>query len=633
MEELLRETNVRTAAIIDDVYDEVPRAEDVAESQGWPSFIDDLVGEVELIKAVFPDYDAFSAEQLRDSDEFVGAVWGLRDTISERLWNLLFEEYSRALQTDRKFLSDLESRLQALGVEPKPAGRKALDDIGSEDVVFIDLFLGAAQLNADMRRSIGVIKKLLSERPTSPPLVILMSSSNVLEANKIPFRDDAGLIGAMFRVHSKRELLAPGGVERVLERLATSKPDATRVANFIHRIDKGIDKAKVDFLRTVRRLDLSDYVHIRELLLSREGQPIGSYMLDVFDRVLQHEIEANAETIDAAVELNKIDGSRYPLAHVSGTSDTQDLVARTIWQHQARLNIPSTVAGIPVSFGDLLLKRSLLDDQDHSAESCEALLVVTPSCDLMREDGARTVLHMTGALRALTHKDWTYGEAKARTPILILPDGERMWIKWELKHPQTFTLQQLTTMLDRDAGTHRIAMRFREGQALELQQQMLADLGRVGVMAKMPATFPVRVKVSYHGSDSELREFRLPQLDDKGAVCYSGQDDQGNPNIKLVLSEEAVDEVLFAIRELSSDLVGARARPALAILQGATNLAAQLESGLKIKEGASTISVNFEKGGADASQAVGSIYRTQAKSQPNPKYAIFFEVVDIAKDD
>lgn len=633
MEELLRETNVRTAAIIDDVYDEVPRAEDVAESQGWPSFIDDLVGEVELIKAVFPDYDAFSAEQLRDSDEFVGAVWGLRDTISERLWNLLFEEYSRALQTDRRFLSDLEARLQALGVEPKPAGRKALDDIGGEDVVFIDLFLGAAQLNADMRRSIGVIKKLLSERPTSPPLVILMSSSNVLEANKIPFRDDAGLIGAMFRVHSKRELLAPGGVERVLERLATSKPDATRVANFIHRIDKGIDKAKVDFLRTVRRLDLSDYVHIRELLLSREGQPIGSYMLDVFDRVLQHEIEANAETIDAAIELNKIDGSRYPLAHVSGTSDTQDLVARTIWQHQARLNIPSTVAGIPVSFGDLLLKRSLLDDQDHSAESCEALLVVTPSCDLMREDGARTVLHMTGALRALTHKDWTYGEAKARTPILILPDGERMWIKWELKHPQTFTLQQLTTMLDRDAGTHRIAMRFREGQALELQQQMLADLGRVGVMAKMPATFPVRVKVSYHGTDSELREFRLPQLDDKGAVCYSGQDDQGNPNIKLVLSEEAVDEVLSAIRELTSDLVSARARPALAILQGATNLAAQLESGLKIKEGTSTISVNFEKDGADASQVVGSIYRTQAKSQPNAKYAIFVEVVDIAKDD
>jgi len=633
MEELLKEMNVRTAAIIDDVYDDVPLAEDIAENEGWPSFIDDLVGEADLIRRVFPEYDALDAEQLKDSDEFVSAVWHLKGELPDQLWELLFYDYIRASETDRNFLTELECRLRDLGVESRPAGRKAVDEVGREDVIFIDLFLGAAQRPSDMQKSVGVIKKLVSARPTSPPLVILMSSSNVLETHKTLFRDDAGLIGAMFRVHSKRELLAPGGIERVLQRLATSKQDATRVANFIHRLDKGIDQAKLEFLRAVRRLDLSDYVHIRELLLSREGQPVGSYMLDVFDRVLQYEIEADAETIAAAKDLNKIDEGLYPLAHVSGSSDTQDLVVRTIWQNPARLNVPSTVAGIPVSFGDLLLKKSLLDDKVYSAESIEALLVVTPSCDLMREDGARTVLHMTGELRKLTYKDWIYGETKARTPIVILPGGERMWIKWDLKNPQTFTLQQLTTMLDKEGGTHRIAMRFREGQALELQQQMLADLGRVGVMAKMPATFPVRVKVSYFDVGSNCCEFKLPLLDEKGAVCYSGQDEKGNPHTKLVLSEEAVDEILAAIGGLNSELILARAKPSLAVLQGVNNLADQLESGLKIKDGATNLSAAYEKDGVPHEHIVGSISRNLENVQMNPRLAIYLQILDITQDD
>ncbi|WP_165970802.1 hypothetical protein [Xanthomonas oryzae] len=498
--------------------------------------------------------------------------------------------------------------------------------------MFIDLFLGAAQQSADMRRSIEVIKDLIKDRRAAPPLVILMSSSDVLEENKVPFRDCAGLLGAMFRVHSKRDLLAPGGVERVLERLALHKEDGQRVANFIHQLDIGFDDAKHRFLTVARRLDLSDYVHIRELLLSREGQPIGSYMLDVFDRVLQYEIEANQGTIDAAQSLNEIDRERYPVAHVAGTPDTQDLVNRTIWQHRARLKVASTVAGVSVSFGDLLLKKELLTGADASADNLEALLVVTPSCDLMREDGARTVLLMTGALLKLSHTDWIYGDAKARTPIVILPDGSRMWVKWDLKHPQTFTLAQLAKMLDPAGGTLSIAMRFREGQALELQQLMLADLGRVGVMAKMPATFPVQVRASYLASDGQLQAFNLPMLDAKGAVCYSGQDANADVITKLVLSEEAVDEILLAVSELDVEAVNARSRAALAVLQGVTNLSLQLQSGLKIRENYTDLLVSYTKEGQLANQKIGHIARNPTQTVPQKNAALVIQVSDIVRD-
>lgn len=628
MEELLRAANIKTAAIIDDVYDMTPTAEDIADNPGWPSFLDDLGEDAEIIRASYEAIDDMSAGELQHSNEFVGAVWGLKGKIRQSLWDLLFEDYVSATSTDRNFLEELEARLQAINVTPKSAGRANFKALAQEDIVFIDLFLGVAQEPANVARSVNAIKQLVEGRRESPPLIVLMSNSNVLEHYRVKFRDEAGLLGAMFRVHSKRELLAPGGLERVVERLASSKEDGCRVANFIYQLSEGFESAKDRFLTVARSLDLSDYVHIQELLLNQEKQPIGSYMLDVFDRVLQYEIEGNAATIDAAQELNNIDTTRYPLTHFAGTPDTQDLVNRTIWQHPARLKVTSTVAGIPVSFGDLLVKNDLLEGGDLGAESNEALLVITPSCDLMREPGARSVLLLTGTLRKLSYKDWSYGEGKARTPILILPNGSRLWVQWELKHPQTFTMTALTKMLDPNGGTHRIAMRFREGQALELQQQILADLGRIGVMAKMPATFPVQVRVLYRTIDSQLTTLKVPIIEQNGAVCYSG-----SSYAKLVLSEEAVDQIMLAVSGIDRDTVHQHSKKAVTILQGVTDLPQQLQSGLKVTEKYVPIQVTFKKDEEDTKQPVGYIARNAAQDVPSGNAALVIQITDVTQED
>lgn len=627
MEEILRAANIKTAAIIDDVYDQTPRAEDIADSPGWASFLDDLGEDTETVRASFKAFDAMSAEELQHSNEFIGAVWALKGKIRQSLWDLLFEDYVSAISTDRSFLEKLEARLKAINVTPKPSGRANFKALANEDIVFIDLFLGVAQEPADVIRSVNAIKELVKDRQGSPPLIVLMSNSDVLERYKVTFRDEAGLLGAMFRVHSKRELLAPGGLERVVERLASSKEDGCRIANFIHQLSEGFQSATDRFLKVARSLDLSDYAHIQELLLSQEEQPIGSYMLDVFDRVLQYEIEGNASTIDAAQELNSIDTKRYPLTHFAGTPDTQDLVNRTIWQHPARLKVTSTVAGIPVSFGDLLVKKGLLEGAALDAESNEAMLVITPSCDLMREQGARSVLLLSGTLRNLSHKDWSYGGGKARTPILILPDGRRLWVQWELKHPQTFTMTTLTQMLDSNGGTYRIAMRFREAQALELQQQMLADLGRIGVMAKMPATFPVQVRVLYRTLDAQLTPLEVPAIEQNGAVCYSG-----SSYAKLVLSEEAVDQIMLAVSGIDREAVHQHSRNAVAILQGVTDLAQQLQSGLKVTEKYVSIQVTFEKNEASATQPVGYIARNATLDVPGSNAALVIQVTDVTQE-
>ena len=144
----------------------------------------------------------------------------------------------------------------------------------------------------------------------------------------------------------------------VLRRTMTTRFE---FAAFLAAWELGLGGAAKEFMKLMRRLDLSDYCKIREVLLDVEGQPLGSYMLDVFDRVLQHEIEGHVPTISAAQELNAIDPTKYPAPYIAGSSDLQDLVARSLWQNVERLKVTGNIAGMPVSFGDMLVRRSRLD--------------------------------------------------------------------------------------------------------------------------------------------------------------------------------------------------------------------------------------------------------------------------------
>lgn len=627
---LTQEDQMASALIIDDAFDQIPRAEDLAEDEAlWTTFFDDMGDNRTLIEEAFPQFSEMSADELRHSNAFVAKLWEIRDQLPANLTQTLFDEYERSIAADRIFLAALQEKLRELGITPTATGRET--NQGQQDIYFVDLFLGAAQAQEDITRSISVVKALIADRPQNPPLVVLMSRSRVLGDHSKAFRDDASLLGAMFRVHSKDELIADGSLERILSRLASHWEDAKRVANFVFQLQEGFDGAKDRFLKTIRRLDLSDYARIQELLLNREGQPIGSYMLDVFDRVLQYEIEGNEATIDAARNLNQIDAKRYPFAYVTGTPDTQDLVYRTLWQHPTRLKIKTTVADMPVGFGDLLVKKSFFAGETNPVD-LEVLVVMTPACDLVREDGAKSVLFLTGQLLDLTHKNWTYAETPLRTPIIILPGNKRMWIRWDVKSPKTFRIEEIAALTN-DQGSHRIAMRFRESQAIELQQRLLADLGRVGLIAKMPATFPVKISAAYMKGDGTLVPLALPKAAEVGAVCYSGQDNEGEEFSKLVLTEPVIDELLLAISGIDPADVHTRAKTALDALKGQTDLPQKLQSGLKIQASDNYVAlqVDHQKDGQRTAAAVGYIARNpNDDAKPNVKNAA---LVITVKDD
>jgi hypothetical protein len=311
------------------------------------------------------------------------------------------------------------------------------------------------------------------------------------------------------------------------------------------------------------------------LLLDFEGQPIGSYVLDVFDRVLQHEIEANPETIAAAEALNAVDARRYPPPYIAGTPDLQDLVYQCIFQHPQRLVIKSAEGSAPVSFGDVLIRRGA-----DGALPQEVLVVLTPACDLARA-GAKRVLLMKGTCEELSPKTWRYEDDAVKTPIMKFPSGQRAWVKWELKDLRAMTVGELTEALG-TTGTLNVGLRLRDSQALELQQRLLSDLGRVGVVAPMPATFPVAVEMYVVAPDDALIRLVLKRVDDEGGVCYMGRDKDSKSVTKLIMSEEACQEVVNAISQIDVNAMHPSARPVLQRLRDSQTFPTLLETGIDV---------------------------------------------------
>lgn len=583
--DLLKAAGFESALIVDDAFDDVPIAADLAmDAEAWSIFIADIGMDIEHVVAAFPAYTTKNANELRDSDEFVQAMYGLRNKLSPDLWNTLFESYERDRASDRNFLEQLRKRLSDAGLRVVTAGRTIPGDARECKIVFADLFLGASQQDFDVDESIRRLRSLVTGRESAPPAVVLMSRSPRLQDKKERFRDDAKMVGALFRVYGKQDLLEGSTVETVLERLATHHADAVRVAGFLAAWESCLADAAAEFMRLMRRLDLSDYSKIREVLLEAEGQPLGSYMLDVFDRVLQHEIEGRAPTIAAAMKLNNIDPAKYPAPYIAGSPDLQELVMRVLWQHSERLKVTGNTAGMPVSFGDILVRRSRLDRAPAAkvpADQPDVLIVLTPACDLARNPEKRRVLLVGGILKLIDSRTWRYKTKGVSTPILQLHDQPRMFIEWDFDDQRMLSRAELEALIAPE-GPYSIRLRLRESNALELQQRMLSDMGRVGLVSAMPFTFPVEVLLFTTDVEGKTKQLELPVTTSDGGVCITGRDGKGEDLTRLVLTEASVDEILSSIPKIEEGRVHPRAKETLKRLQASLSFRSLLQRGLKV---------------------------------------------------
>ena len=565
---ILEEKGIRKAVVIDDAFDEAPQPDELDDGD-WSTFLDDIKEEdFEQLFELYPKFDETHESTLRKSPGFISVLWDNRNEFKGTAAATLFRDYENSSKTECGRLEKIVQKLIDVGLTCAKVGRDFLDEALEADIIVIDLFLGRQRSDDDINVGVNLVRQLVMGRTDSPPLIILTSNSDRLDDKKDDFRDKAGLLASTFRVESKPNLERGGKLELILRRLASHYEDAKRVAGFLYAWDECLKGKRESFLRQIRRLDLPDLAQIRTLLLNSEGERLGDYLIDVADRVLQHEIEGDDRTIEAALKLNNIDLANYPAPHLTGTPDLQKLVHRMSFTHLGRLRL-SEDKGIPnLQFGDILKwmgKREQL------------FLVMTPACDLVRDDTEHIML-LPGKLLQLRPGDWSYrNDNVVRTSVIILANEQHNWIKWNIKAVETRRRNDLIESLRQGGPITRIA-RLRETHAIELQQKLLARLGRIGKPANLPASFPISMSLFYIDTSGKAQNLDIGDVE--SASCYVGRTKDSKPAQHLVLTEQTCDRIAQTLRELNGDSVVESVRKSLEAVKGDSGFITKFERGV-----------------------------------------------------
>lgn len=596
---------VRTALIVDDAFDQVPTAGDLAiDVNEWGHFFDDLSDvDKKAIAEIFPQYEDMRADELQRSSEFVAVLWQHKDDVATVAVTALFARYVADMQTDLRYLEMLRQQLEAVGLHCQQAGRDFQAEAAATDLIVIDLFLGSGQEQDDIERSIKSLRRVIESRSGRPPLVILMSRSHRLAEKRADYRDRAGLFESAFRIINKTDLERPGKLARILTRLSDHYADSLKLAAFLHAWNAGMDGARQRTATAIRRLDLPEIAQVRQLLLDTEEAPTGAYLVDVFDRVLLHELESEAAIIDAAIALKELTTSKYPPPYVAGSRELQALVHCALFQHPQRLRLPGSES--KVSFGDVMRRKASTvkavpppevergDEEPRALASQgplwdigsnQAVVVMSPACDLQRQ-AAKRVLLLVGDVRPLVPSEWTYREDPARTSVYRIDAEQTFWIKWDVKHIETLSHRELEALLAVD-GEFEVVARLRESHAIELQQKLLANMGRIGLPAAMPATFEVALNVYVPNLEKKLAPISIPVLGVSPGVCYVGR--PGDQEKRLVLNDDACEAICDAIQVLDLSQVHATAHEAIEYLRSTEELLRALVTGVTLPSMTST---------------------------------------------
>jgi hypothetical protein len=599
--ELLKGKNVSVAVIVDDAYDTTPTADDLVAAR-WNSFFDDISEEDEqrLREALGPAYDELDAPELAKNDEFVQALWDLQESVAPA--KDIFAVYHTTQSRKRQVLEPLVTLLSGdLGMTCHQVGREvSLPELGGQ-VIFLDLYMGFVEVNAAMKRAASRVRELIDADPSAPPSIILLSQSSDIENLAPKLRDDAEILGCQFRWISKNVLKDPAFVAENIYDLVTSHADAVTLNAFIMSWDKALDVSRKSFMRNIRSLDLADYANVSSLILESEGEPLGDYVLDIYDLHLHSLIEGDAGLAKAAKKLTTIDWKKnYPPAQFMPSEELVTLMDGALFHNQVRTDsyfeenrirtprlgevfldpspsacevsaqagevaasdeaIPTALTLLPVP---TVGASDTVDPENpvagevptgiepasemEKAKLQYAYVVLSQACDLQHGESDRILL-LRGEAAPYS---WAQHDrsAKLRTPIMRV-DKEEYSIEWDTLSPETWLLTDIEKRLN--AGVRR-ARTFRMPFALQIQQAFIGKLGRVGTLANLPTRYAAGIKIYAKAADETAMLLLETSAAESQAICLVGRTGKGKLMEWLLLSAPLKDKLRVSLQDIDSE--------------------------------------------------------------------------------
>jgi hypothetical protein len=591
---------ITTAAIIDDVFDEIPTSTDLDQAS-WNLFLDDQSDqEISIIRDQYGVSDPDSRwDELRRDDNFVRFAWEHR--ANSQVFEALFRSYVDRQTGGKNLLEPLRVLLfDQLKLEGGTFGSTEDQAGAAAQILFVDLFLGSNQDDEAKDKALSRVERIVAPRREAPPMIVLMSSSPRLQTMRDDFRDKAGLFGCQFRTVKKSELSEPAEIQELLYRLSSSYRDSLHLSGFVELWRQALQEATSRFLKAARRLDLRDYADLQNLILNAEGQLIGAYLLEVFGQYFQFELEEDARLSAAALKLNEMKWENYPAPHFLPTSVSADIADGMLFRSQ---KILSKSEGI--QFGDVLFSRRV-DALGEGAEPIAdfgkgerlALVAASPACDLQHRNATR-VLFIAGVAKPselILHTKPT----ALWTPVLLHNDI-RYTIHWDLGAPVAWTLVELSNQLE--AGSFERVRRFRSLFSLQLQQLFTSSLSRVGTPVMPPIQFMTGVTISYVDKDGIAQTLVSAQAAEGKAVLLVGRTERDYVD-RLTLAQELTSEVRVKMQKLDGSLLRERDRERWKNAIQTRELFSKMEEGMVYDRGA--FKRPFSKSAYDVVTVIGS---------------------------
>ena len=551
LREVLTREQITSAAIIDDVYDAIPISVDI-NPDWWQVFVDDVSDEeIAIIRQGYTEPED-RWDELRLDDNFIKFLWDHRDE-GEAI-KKLFVHYETDRAAGQRGLEPLRTLLfEELHLQGNTYGARELNVPDGTQLIFIDLFLGTTQDKEARDKAMQRVKELVAARREAPPMVVLMSSSTRLPQLRDEFRDEAELLGSQFRVMPKSLLDDPPEVFELITRLAASYQDSLRVSGFLYLWRQALHNATERFLKTVRRLDLRDYADLQQLILNAEDERIGTYLLEIFGKYYQFELEEDDRLAAEAVKLNEMTWDTYPTPHFLPAAESERIADGLLFRSAKVLSRSGSL-----QFGDVLFSTrvdALGKDVEPSANFANreriALLVITAACDLQHQNVKR-IFFIAGVARPSELQRHTRPEMLL-TPLLI-HNGVSYVVEWDLGAPVSWTLNDVAEHLNMEAPSFELVRRFRTVFALQLQQAFTSQLSRVGTTVMPPMQHVTAARISYRDKSGQLHDLVSVESEQRQAKLLVGRDKKKPYVDRLMLDLDVVSRLRIAMQKVDPDV-------------------------------------------------------------------------------
>jgi hypothetical protein len=199
----------------------------------------------------------------------------------------------------------------------------------------------------------------------------------------------------------------------------------------------------------------------------------------------------------------------------------------------------------------------------------------------------------------------------------------RYTVQWDVRAPETWRIDGMTEKVA--AGFSRVR-RFRTQFALQLQQEFIGNLGRVGTLAAVPARYLIGVRIFLRTRDGTARLLLEKAPGSGDAVYLVGRTSKGDARESLLTSESLRDEFRRALLEVPQDSLPAGGPTAMVTLRDDPAFYRRFEPGLKSKKGNKTGVKPFEGTPYNVVQIVTERVCTVGEAVPANYNSIIIEV-------